>query len=57
MLEKLPPGFGGRWSVGILILVHVIAYNETGVTTTLFSTILASIFAIFAGKLIRQADR
>lgn len=49
-MMKITAGTGGRWALGIVILVHVIVYNETGGATTLFSVLIATSCAIFSGK-------
>ncbi|XP_053696429.1 probable cationic amino acid transporter [Sabethes cyaneus] len=43
------PGTGSRWAVGTLILVHLIAYNESGGPGTMVGTAIAAVFAIFSG--------
>lgn len=45
-------GMGGRWAFGLVILVHVIAYNETGGTTVVLGVLVATACAILAGTCI-----
>ncbi|XP_055541457.1 uncharacterized protein LOC129727553 isoform X2 [Wyeomyia smithii] len=45
----IAPGTGGRWAVGTLILVHLIAYNESGGPGTMIGAGIAAAFAIFSG--------
>lgn len=49
-MMMITAGTGGRWALGIVILVHVIVYNETGGATTLFSVLIATSCAIFSGE-------
>lgn len=42
-------GIGGRWTLGVVVLVPVITYNEVGGSTTVIGSILAAIFSVFAG--------
>lgn len=42
-------GMGGRWALGAVILVHVVVYNETGGTTTVLATLIATSSALLSG--------
>lgn len=44
-------GIGGRWAFGVVILVHVIVYNETGGTTVVLAAALATGCAMLSGML------
>lgn len=41
---------GGRCTLGVVVLVPIIVYNEVGGPTTLISSVLAAIFSVFAGR-------
>ncbi|XP_058453329.1 probable cationic amino acid transporter [Malaya genurostris] len=49
MWNVIAPGTGGRWAVGTLILVQLIAFNESGGPGTMISVAVAAGFAIFTG--------
>lgn len=51
VLEKLPPGASGRWALGVVVLTHIIAYNEIGTSTAIFAECIAALCAIFSGKI------
>lgn len=40
----------GRLAIGLIVFVNVIAYNETGAITVLFSTVIATLCATFSGR-------
>ncbi|XP_055635718.1 probable cationic amino acid transporter [Toxorhynchites rutilus septentrionalis] len=42
-------GTGGRWTMGTLILAHLIAYNETGGPGAMIGMAIGAVFSIFAG--------
>ena len=44
------PGTFGRVAIGLIVFINVIAYNETGAVTVLFSTVIATVCATFSGK-------
>lgn len=44
------PGTFGRLAVGMIVFINVIAYNETGAVTVLFSIGIAALCATFSGK-------
>lgn len=44
------PGTFGRLAVGLIVFINVIAYNETGAITVLFSIGIAALCATFSGK-------
>lgn len=44
------PGTFGRLAIGLIVFINVIAYNETGAVTVLFSTVIATLCATFSGK-------
>lgn len=46
----IPAGTYSRLAIGLIILTHVIAYNETGATTVLFSAFIAAISGACSGK-------
>lgn len=50
--DVIPPGTCSRLAIGLIVLVPVIAYNESGAITVLFSVFIASICATFSGKSI-----
>lgn len=45
-------GIGGRWTLGVVVLVPIIAYNEVGGLTTIIGSILAGLFSVFSGELL-----
>lgn len=49
-------GIGGRWTLGVVVLVPIIAYNEVGGLSTLLGSILAAVFSIFSGKFILKIE-
>lgn len=49
-LDVIPAGSYGRWTVGLIVLTHVLAYNETGSITVLFASIIATVCGILSGK-------
>ena len=44
------PGTGGRWALGVVILTHLIAYNETGGVGALIAVLISAIYSIFSGE-------
>jgi hypothetical protein len=44
------PGTGGRWALGVVILTHIIAYNETGGVGALIAVLISAVYSIFSGK-------
>lgn len=42
-------GSFGRWIVGLVVITQIIAFNQTGAITVLFSTVVALGCAIFSG--------
>lgn len=44
------PGTFGRLAVGLIVFINVIAYNETGAVTVLFSIGIAALCATLSGK-------
>lgn len=46
----IPAGSYGRWAIGLIVLSHVLAYNETGSITVLFASIIATVCGILAGN-------
>ena len=46
----IPDGCAGRLSIGAVILIHLIVYNEEGGTTAVFSALVATGCALFSGK-------
>lgn len=50
----VPAGMYSRLAIGSIILTHVIAYNETGAITVLFSAFVATICATLSGKLVNK---
>lgn len=46
----IPVGSYGRWAVGLIVLTHVLAYNETGSITVLFASIIATVCGVLSGK-------
>ncbi|XP_055588777.1 uncharacterized protein LOC129741100 [Uranotaenia lowii] len=49
--DAVASGTGGRWTVGVLILTHLVAYNETGGPGTMIGLAIGALFAIFSAKL------
>lgn len=45
-------GTYSRLAIGVIIFTHVIAYNESGAITVLFSAFIATVCATFSGKSI-----
>lgn len=45
-------GISGRWTLGVVVLVPIIAYNEVGGLTTIVGSILAGLFSVFSGKIL-----
>lgn len=45
-------GISGRWTLGVVVLVPIIAYNEVGGLTTIVGSILAGLFSVFSGELL-----
>lgn len=48
--SKIARGTLSRLAVGLIIFTHVIAYNESGAITVLFSALIATICATFSGN-------
>lgn len=46
----IPAGSYGRWAVGLIVLTHVLAYNETGSITVLFASIIATVCGVLSGE-------
>lgn len=44
-------GVAGRWALGVIIVTHLVVYNEAGGLGTMAGLVLASVGAIFSGKL------
>lgn len=42
-------GITGRWTLGVVVLVPILVYNEVGGLTTLLGAVLAAVFSVFAG--------
>lgn len=47
--DIIAPGTYGRLAIGVIIFIHIIAYNETGAVAVLFSTLIATVCATFSG--------
>lgn len=54
MTDIVVPGTFGRLAIGLIVFINVIAYNETGAVTVLFSTAIATLCATFSGKRIKK---
>lgn len=50
MSEYFISGTGSRWTVGTIILVQLIAFNETGGPAAMICFGLAALYAVLAGK-------
>lgn len=50
----IPSGTCSRLAIGLIVLVPVTIYNETGAITVLFSVFIATICAIFSGKSMKE---
>lgn len=48
LFETVPTGSGGRWALGTVILVYLIACNETNGPTAVFATIFAAFYGLLA---------
>ncbi|XP_058059742.1 cationic amino acid transporter 3 [Anopheles bellator] len=48
--ESVVSGTGSRWTLGSLILVQLLAYNETGGSATMLCFALAALYALLAGS-------
>lgn len=46
----IPANSYSRLAIGMIVLTHVIAYNESGAITVLFSAFISTISAICSGK-------
>lgn len=57
VLEMLPTGAGGRCAIGIVVLTHIIAYNETGASTAMFAACIAAFCAFFSGNWRKRKQR
>ncbi len=44
-------GTAGKWVLGVVIITHLIAYNETGVVGAIFSMVIAGLNSILIGML------
>ena len=43
-------GCGGRWTLGVVVLVPLVTYNEVGGLNSLVGGILAGLFSVCAGE-------
>jgi len=50
LIEILSNGSGGRLALGSTVLLYLIVYNEASAPSVVFATLLATLFAVLAGK-------
>lgn len=48
--DLVSSGAAGKWVLGVVIVTHLIAFNETGGVGAIFSMVLAGINSIFIGE-------
>lgn len=51
-LNILPPGTGSRWALGVIVLTHLIVYDESGGPGAVIGITISAISSIFYGKYI-----
>lgn len=49
-LNILPPGTGSRWALGVIVLTHLIVYDESGGPGAVIGITISAISSIFYGK-------
>lgn len=55
--DLITVGSAGRWALGVIIVTHLIAYNETGGVGAVVSMLLASVNALFIGNVFKMYFR
>ena len=50
ILSGIPTGTFGRWAFGVIILTHLIAYNESSSAAILIAVLIALINSLLAGN-------
>lgn len=50
MLSNIPNGTFGRWCFGLIILTHLIAYNESGSLCVLVAAGFAMLSSLLMGR-------
>lgn len=49
LLSGIPAGSFGRWAFGVIILTHLVAYNECGSVATLVAVLIAMLNSLLMG--------
>lgn len=49
LLSGIPTGSFGRWAFGVIILTHLVAYNECGSVATLVAVLIAMLNSLLMG--------
>jgi len=50
ILSGIPAGSFGRWAFGVMILTHLVAYNEAGSVCTLVAVLITTLNALLMGR-------
>ncbi|XP_055386717.1 probable cationic amino acid transporter isoform X2 [Condylostylus longicornis] len=56
IFDIVPQGTGGRWALGTVILIYLVAYNETSGPIAVFSTLLAAFYG-FVSAMCRNGTK
>ena len=56
ILSGVPAGSFSRWAFGVIILTHLVAYNECGSVGTLVAVIIATLNSLLMGRSSRTID-
>lgn len=50
ILTGIPVGSFSRWAFGVIVLTHLVAYNECGSVVTLVAVLIAALNSLLMGR-------
>ena len=54
LLSGIPAGSFGRWAFGVIVLTHLVAYNECGSVSSLVAVLIAALNSLLMGEYLNS---